>query len=358
MRGSFASLLLLLTLGCSGTHEVDDGGADSDAGIVEDGGALDAGAPDAGRASSFTMCSPTLGEIGGEGCFCPGPAALFGRVLYRQSIGIEVWDLTDPIAPTLTRTVMERAASEGGLAVAQGHLLSVGNFEETLRIYALDDPLDPTLARSHPMPGVQASRIVATEDFAVVAGRIPTGFRLHGVDLGNIEAPTDAYDLPLEGDISSIAVDGDRLYLGTRVGPPFEPWLEVRSLRTGDLIGRHRMGDDTSGGYFSGLSIHRGRLVRAAPGAVEVLEVGAEPPVVIGRFETGMDQPIAVDVIGDLAVVGGSAMYVLSLEDPTAPRLLGRAEASFGDARAVLTDPEVVYVSNGNGMYPVALNCE
>lgn len=358
MRGSLLFLCLVL-LGCSGSHESDAGPPDGvDAGPpLGDAGGSDAGAPDAGPPSP-TSCDPVAGDRIGEPCFCRGPATLFGRALYRQSIGVEVWDLTDPLRPALARTIMERAGSEGGLAIAQGHLLSVGNFEEGLRVYGLDDPLDPTLLTTHPLPGAGPGGLIATEDFAVVISRELDGMHLRGVDLTSPSAPTDAYDIALEGEVTSYAIDGDTLYLGTREGPPFVPWLEVLDLRTGDVIGRHQMPDDESSGYFSGLGVHRGRLVRATVDGVQILEVGADPPVEIGRFDTGTDQPIAVGVVGDLAVVGGSAMFVLSLEDPTSPRQLSRTELGIGDVQAVLADAQVVYASSGNGLLPVQLGCE
>jgi len=319
--------------------------------------------PDAGPAptdagpAGLTSCGLTLGEPVGEGCFCPGPAARFGDVVYRQAIGIEVWDVSSPLSPVLAGQVDERAASSGGLAIVEDHLVSVRNIEAALAVYSLDEPTTPALLAELPLGDGFAAGLAAGDRFAVAwtEGGEPA---ILGVDLSSLDAPREAYREVVEGSIATAVVDGERVILATREVSPSRGWLEVRDLRTGALQARHLVFDGDETPFFAGLATHRGRIVRTAVNAVEVLELTGAEPVVVGRLSTPMAQPISLAIDGDLLLVGGSSLIVADLSDPTAPRELGRAPAASGDVRTLLASEGSAFVSNGNGLLPVSLDCE
>ena len=119
----------LLTLGGAGIHEPTDAGPDSgalgvdadvadggvghDAGSPRDGGGLDARPPATDAGPVITRCSPTEGTPVGGGCFCQGPIAIFGDVLYRQSFDLEVWDIAAPLTPIALDPITVGGASMG-----------------------------------------------------------------------------------------------------------------------------------------------------------------------------------------------------------------------------------------------------
>src|SRR5690606_25231895 len=83
MERLLLGLVLVSLVACASSHVAPD-----DAGAAEDA----AEAP-------ITSCAPEGFALRGEGCFCSGPIALFGDVLYRQAIGVQVYDLSDPSEP-------------------------------------------------------------------------------------------------------------------------------------------------------------------------------------------------------------------------------------------------------------------
>jgi len=342
----------LIALACSSSH-VDEPPADAGVGAVDVGPDVRADAGPGGLSS----CELTLGEPMGEGCFCSGPAVRFGDFVYRQAIGIEVWDVSAPLEPVLAGQVDERPASSGGLAVVDGHLVSVRNIEAALAVYALDDPRAPALVASLPLDEGFAAGLVADGRFAV-AWTEGAEAAIVGVDLSSVEAPREAYREVIEGRIANAIVDGDHLYVATRETAPARGWLEVRDLRTGALEARHLVVDDDAAPFFAGLAAHRGRLVRTAVHAVEILDLTGDEPVVVGRLETPETQPVSLAVDGDLLLVGGGQLVVADLTDPSAPRVLGRGPAATGDVRTLLASEGTAFVSNGNALLPISLACE
>lgn len=360
LRARSLALLILFVAGCSSSHlGDDDAGPASDAGPVRP---VDAGpSPSDAGPRRLTRCAPEVGERVGEPCFCEGPAVRYGSAIYRQSIGIEVWDVSDAEAPVLAGQIEERPASAGGLAVVAGHLLSVSNFSPDLTVYDLADPLRPRRVAELPIDGENVSDLAVWQGFgeglAVLVDQGASEVELIGVDLGDPTSPRELYRVPVQGRVASLLLDGARLFVTTREPSPARGWLEVRDPRTGALVGRHLL-DEGDASWYSDLALHRGRLLRTTTDAIEILDVDGEAPIVVARVELGSGQPTTVDVSGDLAIVGGSALVILDLTDPSRPRELGRAETAIGDIRAIAGDAEHVFVSSGNGLTPIALRCE
>lgn len=148
-------LVVLLAAACSSSTMPDrDAGDGMDAGIdasfrmdagardsgAPDAGALDAGGDDAGMDAALDSgllsgCVVEYFAPQGDGCFCQGPVASFGSYVYRQSLGIEVYDAADPENLVRLGSVEERPSASGRLAVLGDLLVSSLDFvEEPLRL--------------------------------------------------------------------------------------------------------------------------------------------------------------------------------------------------------------------------------
>lgn len=358
MSGFHLHRFTLLTLpfllaACSSSHVVDGARADASPLDVDDAGA----APHDASRPIPTRCAPELGDLVGDGCFCRGPLASFGSVVYRQSIGVEVWDVSSPMAPTLAGVLDESSASEGGLAITGGHLLSTNNTDSALWVYELGDPLRPRLMSTLPLPGASPMGIVAGERFAVIVAPLSEETELIGVELASFEAPRLAYRVTIAGRLPSSAIAGERLFVVMREHDPTRTWLEERVLGTGALVARHQLEEDGDA-FPGGLAVHRGRLLRTTGGGVEILDVDGAEPVVVARHEVGEPYFGSVSVRGDRALVTGRALMVLDLSDLARPRELGRLDSPFSNALAMTADSEHAFVSNGNGLTPLDLRCE
>lgn len=342
--------LALLLIACSSAHTADDAGAptlsDADTSRTTD-------------ASRPTSCTLDVGDVVGEPCFCHGPAAVLGDVLYRQSLGVEIWDVADPLAPRAAGHIDEPPASQGGLMIARGHLVSVRNLESTLSVYRLDDPFAPTLRATLPLGVGDVTHLAGSDELAVVgttgADGSPT---LVGIDLRDLDTPTILWRAPLEGRVANSTVDGLRVFALTQTVFGEDAWLDEVDARSGELVGHHRIGEGPgASGWFAGLATHRDRVLVGAPGAVRILEVGASV-VEVARFVVEEGAVGALAVHGDLAFVGGMALRVLDLSDPLAPRELARTEVPIGDLAHIPSSGEGLFVSNGGGLLPVQLTCE
>lgn len=348
----FASLI---SSACTVAHGPGDAGGVRDAVVAPPDAS-----PDAGR--RLTRCLPEASDPVGEACFCEGPIARHGDIVYRQAIGVEVWDVSDPSAPLAVGVPLELRASQGGLAVTSGHLLAVGNFEPAFTVYSLEDPSSPRRVAELPLGEPAPRTVVARGDFAVVAAPTftPEGSTdLVGVDLARFDAPREHYRVSVEGQVSSAAIDGARLYAVVGTDRPRQIWLAVHELRTGAQIARHLIAEgDTTFASNTGLGVLRGRVLLGVGSELRVLEVGVEMTEV-GRLT--LDDVFVGGIVaeGNLAVAGGSAgFHAIDVSDPRAPRLLASRETAGG--RHLLLDEarQLAFASTNFGLTALRLNCE
>ncbi len=352
---SFLVALAVVT-GCGTSHEAPR----SDAGpLLDDAGPLlgDAGAPDAGGGP--VTCDPVASDPVGEGCFCSGPLAVRDGYAYRQAIGIEVWDFRDPRRPDAVGHVDERAASNGALGVARGHLVSVRNFEPTLTVYALDDPRAPTMraALALPAPVNVPEQMRVVDDFAVIVSG--GGSRqLVGVDLSDLDAPRIAYLETLDRAVGDLTVDGERLILSALEPETMSSSLELRDLRTGTLRHRTPM-QEGDASWSTSVAAHRGRAVWVDTDGLRVLELGPTAATEVARLPLPQPYVGPITVEGDLAALGGGALRLVDLADPLRPRVVPIAgETAIGDLQHLTLRAGVLYASSGNGMSAIELRCE
>ena len=356
MERMLISLALVSLVACSSSHALEeDGGLPplADAGLSEDAAApLDAGRP-------ITSCTPESFALRGEGCFCSGPIALYGEALYRQAIGIEVYDLSDPVDPRLVTTVEERAGSEGGLALLGAHLVSVTNFAP-LQVYSLADPLAPALVGSLELPA--SARGIAIEgERAIVAMDGTEGSLLGLVDLRDPTAPRVEGSIPLpdvfvQGPVRVSA--GSAWLMGHDRSESFsgEPVLVELELATREVTVR-ALGDESSS--LSGFDVEGSIAVTVAfeqPLRVYAIEPGALRE--IGSLEPGPELSYAtsVELRAGLALTAGNGLVIVDLSDPTRPRTLGASPAASG--AWIASTESHAYVSSGNGVMSFVLGCE
>lgn len=345
MQRLLLGLVLVSLFGCSSSHVASgDGGRPPLADAAE---------------SPVASCGPEGFALRGEGCFCSGPVALYGEVLYRQAIGVEVYDLSEPADPRLVTTVEERAGSEGGLALSDGHLVSVANFAP-LHVYSLADPLVPVWVGSLEL--LASARGIAIDgSLAIVAMDQTDGSALALVDLDNPSAPRlDGEilldDIFVQGPVrasrgSAWAMGRDRSESSS--GRPVLIELELASREV-----TIRALEDGSR-PLSSFDVEEGIAVTV--GFEQPLRIYAiEPDTLreLGNLTLGPELPSAtsVELRDGRALVAGSGFAIIDLHDPARPRVLGTSPAG-GGAWVVSTDTHA-YVSSGNGLVPFALGCE
>ncbi len=360
MSGMTYRLLLALVLtGCFDNHgttsdagdPLDDAGAPTDAATDA---AIDAAiATDAG----LVRCEPEVaGEMLGEGCFCNGPLAVLGDVLYRRAIGVEVYDLAVPTAPVLVRTVGERPSSAGTLLVdrARRLLYSVSDVDPGARIYDLSAPLDPVLAGELTLSGyvIEGALDDRTLVMAATDGEASV---LHVVDTTDPASPLLARTLPLAARPSHLAFQAGVAAVVLDGGTSSE--LIMIDVESGETLASMPL----EGGGFGRAVALDGELLYLTGGdrTLTVLRRAGSELRVIGALGGVTTYGRGISLAGTLALLGGDRLRVVDLADPTAPRLLGEATAPLGDVnQTAWRDPTLAYVSNGNGFVPVALHCD
>ena len=134
MRSFFLlALSSTLSLGCSSVHGVEDAAVpDADPVLAPPG------------AGSIRCAFGSAERFGGEPCFCYGDAALGSGYLYRQTVGVEIWDVRDASAPVLAGSIEGDTGTQGGVAVIGDRLISATSFPPGVRLYGLADPASPT----------------------------------------------------------------------------------------------------------------------------------------------------------------------------------------------------------------------
>lgn len=337
---------LFLLSGCFDAHAAPG----TDAGFAPDDAGHDAGGP-------IARCEPTVvGEPRGEPCFCNGPVALAGDVLYRRGLGIEVFDLAaDPRDPTFVRTLEERSSSSGVLIVdeAERTLYSVTDIEPGVYVYDLADPRSPTRIARLEVTGVVIDGALDEGTLVLVGSEGEEG-RLYVVDVSTRAAPRIATSITLEGRPSHVALDGDVAVavLATGIGSTGLTFVDLRTeaVETMPLEG---------GDFGRAVAIAGDRVfVSGGPRALTVLGRASGAWSMIGEVgdETTFSRGLLLD--GTRVLLGGDALRVIDVSDPSGPRLVGVSSGPAGDIGALALRDELAYVSSGNGVGVVALRCE
>ena len=337
MERLLLGLVLVSLVACSSSHVASgDGGPPL----------ADAGAFDDAADSPVISCVPEGFPLRGEGCFCSGPIALHGDVLYRQSIGVEVYDLSDPVDPRLVTTVEERAGSEGGLALLGAHLVSVANFAP-LHVYSLADPLAPSLVGSLELPA-SARGIAIDGERAIVSMDRTDGSSLALIDLDAPTAPRLEGSIPLpdvfvQGRLRVSAGSAWAMGHDRSESPSGRPVLVELELASREVTIR-ALGDES----LSGFDVEGGIAVT----------IGFEQPLRVYAIEPGPELSYAtsIELRDGRALVAGGGFAIVELRDPTRPRVLGSSPDGSG-AWIASTDTHA-YVSSGNGVTPFILGCE
>jgi len=363
-------LLPVLLFACGSSHvspsddagrepeTFDAGTTDADATDAPDAG-IDAG-PSLLRRCELTQDPPL--ELFGDGCFCRGPLVARGGHLYRQSIGIEVFRIRDGL-PVRVGSVDERPSSQGGLAVAGDHLVSVIDHAPELRIYSLAEPAAPALVATVPLEDASTSRLAGTENLVLLARSDFVQSTLQLVDLTDPAAPRVRWSLELEGDATSLALSERGVFALEDRGDPAArvTWLVWRET-DGALRDEVRLG------------VARPSREIALHGADVLVSGSPDSPLLLSRFrtaedglslrdsiESGLDFASAggpILVRGDLALVSRPATVVQLGEELR--RLERGGETSLG--AAYLVGPpgafQWVYGSHGNGISAIEVGCE
>lgn len=339
-------LTILLLTACSSSFEVDasDGGLSDTAPPTSDA----APSPPRDAGSAPTRCEVTAGPTIGEGCFCRGPIVATVDHVYRQSIGIEVFDRDRLDAPSFV--VDERPSAQGGLVRVGDHLVSAVDFEDpALRVYSLADPARPAFVGGFGDGAGSPIRLAADGAFVVVAHQQDERVSVVLYDLTRPTRPSRVFERALDGTALAVAVgplgvlvieadvtlERGRLLWLTLDGAeraflvledlPFDPGLVVRD----DLV------------YLSGGAARLTR-VRARAGTLRVEAAVGEP--------SGVGTAIAFDrglvVLGSLDVYEESSLRALSTTE------------TFGGYPSLAATNGGLFASSGGGVTELVLRCE
>jgi len=355
-RTLIASLLLAA---CGSSHMVDDAPA-------PDGGPVDLAlpAPDGGGPDGFvrrpTSCSIDIGERVGEGCFCNGPIAYHDGFLYRQSIGIEVYQ-AEGGELTPMGVVEERGSAQGGLVIAAGHLVSLLDFAEdgdNLRVYSLADPAAPTLVGGLRLPHESPQAVGASGDQVVVATRSIDETALTWIDLNDPSDPTERWTRSSEGTPSGIAVTERGAFLTEERGASDD---RTQWLVWWDVEGRLVDEVELDGRRWNRTLVARGDELFVTGSADRTIERFA-----VGEGLSPMDAlPSGDERVGGELLVRGDLVLLSSpllIADVRAPmRQVGLAESPIGDMHHLAAPDgplEWFYGSGGNGVVPARVSCE
>lgn len=342
MSGMARTLLFtaVLLAGCFDAHS-----------MTGDGGHL---APDAGAPP--VRCAPSpLSETHGEPCFCNGPLAAAGSVVYRRAIGIEVYDVSRPDAPVLVREVEERPSSQGALLadVARSALYSVSDFAG-LHVYDIAAPLAPRLIDQVELAGSISSGALDGTTLVVTAADEERGL-LYVLDVSRPSAVRLERTIPLERWPTAVALEGRTAAIVFGDGP-HESWLLLVDTASGATLASAQL----PGSSFGRAVALRGEHVFVTGGdrALTVLRRSDSTLSVAGALGDESSYARSLRLDGARLITGGDRLRVVDVSDPTSPRLLGESPGPLGDVGAVEARGELAYVSNGNGLAIVALGCE
>ncbi|MFK7999948.1 MAG: hypothetical protein AB8H86_10135 [Polyangiales bacterium] len=326
-----------------------DAGVDSgvDAGV-------DAPAEDAGNDAGppLSACVIEYFDNQGDGCFCMGPVATFENYVYRQSLGIEVYDAQDPSSLIRLRNVDERPSANGHLAVRGDVLISSLDFEEQpLRLYSLADPALPTEILRFGAVSVRSFAAGESDVVVIEATRERASALVHYAI--NDEGATETWRVPLP-DVpafpdASLALVGTDVFLATLE----ERDPERTRVRRYDASGAETLNVMRRG--YGSLYASDGELYEtngeARVARLDPATLDTEMSFGEARFgET-------VLVRGDIVLLSGTIALErqtfrelsLSVVGTDGPRGFDVLEAGEG---------EVVFGSNGNGLIPFSLRCE
>ena len=351
----------LALVGCFDTHAAPgavDSGVEADAGTVvaPDGSVAteDAGT-DGGRPP--TDCDPVaLGDVLGEPCFCNGPVALAGDVLYRRGIGIEVYDLAEPELPVPVREIEERSSSAGRLIVDASlrTLYSVTDIESGVYIYDIGAPLAPVLVGHLSVDGFVVDGALSGSTLILSAAEEESGL-LHVADVGTPSAPRLERSLALSGRPGSIAADGRTaaVVIDTAIGESSVLVIDVDSGATLASLGLE------GGGFGRALALDGDLLFVSGGGrALTVLRREGATLSVVGALDEDGAFSRALVRQGRSLLVGGDRLRVIDASDPARPVSLGEAAGPSGDIGGLAWSGDFAYVSGGNGVSVVSLRCE
>lgn len=366
-------VLLAALLGCSSSISPGDAGSELDGGTMRDVGGADAAADvapaDAGQDAAADVGVDVAVDVGndsgalsscvveyfmsqGDGCFCMGPIATFGQYVYRQSLGIEVFDAQDPENLVRLANVDERPSANGRLAVRGALLVSTLDFEEApIRLYSLADPAVPTEITRFGAISVRGFA-AGDSDIAVIEEPLEGTTELVHYEVSD-EGARETWRYPLP-DVprfpdASLAILGDDVFLATLEGR--DP--EVTRVRRFDASG------------VETLNVMRSGYVRLFASSGELYETGGEARVarlnlVTLDTETSFGESAfgeTVLVRGDIVVLNGTTVLERTTLRELPVFVVGGDGARGFDAMEA-GEGDMVFGSNGNGLIPFSLRCE
>ncbi len=357
-RVLIASLLLAA---CGSSHQLDDtpaldGGPAPDLTVPT----LDGGSSPDGSVRP-TSCTIEAGERLGEPCFCNGPLAYRDGFLYRQSVGIEVY-AADGGELTPLGNVEERPSAQGGLIIANGHLVSLLDFaedDENLLVYSLANPARPSRVGGFRLPHDAVLDLAATETQLVVASRSVDEASITWLDLTTPAEPVERWTVRTTGRPVSLALADAGAFVIEERGEAgeTEQWLVWLSPE-GSIADEHRL---TGRRWNRAVVAHEGELFVSGP-TTRTLErfslgAGLTPE---DSLATSDDSAFggALLVRGEMAMLS-NPMLVADLRAPM--REVGLAPSPIGDMHHLAAPEgplEWVYGSGGNGVFAARVSCE
>lgn len=347
---SWAFFISLCLVGCGSSHSPAapvDGGLDDEA--APDGSLFDV-IPDAAAEvgpQAPLACEPQLLELVGEPCFCQGAIAVWNGYLYRQDIEIGIYSLEDPLRPRRVGTLPSSPVSSGNMFAIDGRLYVSTDFDDYVRTYDLSDPAAPTEGPTMFIGGT-ATHMDIRAGVGVVAYQTPSEAMVGVFDPPSLRM-IDSRPLGERAYDVRIAEDGRHAYVRWYDGTD----TRIDAIENGEPGFGQLVLEETHPFGIAMATVDEALMLIGDSLWFFDRESGALLSEEPGRFERPNND---IWMQGELAFVGGSALQILDLSDRTSPRTVATLEGM--SARHLAVNGDVAYLSNGNGTYPVDLNCD
>jgi len=248
----------------------------------------------------------------------------YGDYLCTTFRGLEIWDISNPRAPSFVTSVQELELSYD--AAIHGHYAFVTDAHPTserdFSIVDIANPEYPTVVGRHD----SAAGSVWVEVVGDAAYRSGGDFVVEVWDVSDPTDPTVTGSIPVHTkDTHGMAVDGNLGYVYGGGGSADECWLDVLDLS--DPIAPVVVGS-CSLGYESYSAQPHGGVVYASlagygTGIVDV----SDPASPVFESLVGPNNR-AMSVAGDIGTAGWNGMRILSLTDPMNPSVIASAAAA------------------------------
>ena len=293
----------------------------------------------------------------------PSPAFALDLVVansyvFLLSNGLDILDVRDPQAPVRVSTLGFNRLELGRDLERQGDLIYVATVDRAssrgaLRIIDVSDPLHPIQMGSLPLEG-EASSVAVDGDYAYLTEnplRTPGDLSaVHVVDIRNPQQPVIVASMEFPPNQGHVVKSGPHLFVSGSVGLNIvDVSNPVAPLLTGALSRRYGGALAVAGDYV---------FLRHGDATLDVVDVSnLAAPILAATLDLdwtdsdstfGPIESILIDGNYAYLAFGGQGLHRIDISDPTVPRWTGSLDNPEGISSAVALSGGLAYVASGS----------